>query len=84
LRSTPRAPSSWFTPTERPWSEYWTDDIDYRAVEGAVDDQGSIHGKDAYRAYVQDWLDTFADFRLEPLEQIAARDEAFEAAGLSE
>ncbi|MGC1800362.1 MAG: hypothetical protein WA701_08260 [Solirubrobacterales bacterium] len=32
------------------WSEYWTDDIDYRAVEGAVDDQGPIHGKDAYGA----------------------------------
>ena len=54
------------------WIEYWADDIDYRAVEGAVDDQGPIHGKDAYRAYVQDWLDTFDDFRLEPVEQIAA------------
>jgi Ketosteroid isomerase-related protein len=52
------------------WSEYWADDIDYRAVEGAVDDQGPIHGKDAYRAYVQDWLDTFDEFRLEPIEQI--------------
>ena len=52
------------------WSEYWADDIDYRAVEGAVDDQGPIHGKDAYRAYVQDWLDTFDDFRLEPVELI--------------
>src|SRR4051812_4952989 len=53
-------------------SEYWTDDIDYRAVEGAVDDQGRIHGKDAYRAYVQDWLDTFNDFRVEPVQQVAA------------
>jgi ketosteroid isomerase-like protein len=54
------------------WSEYWADDIDYRAIEGAVDDRGPIHGKDAYRAYAQDWLDTFDDFRLEPVEQIAA------------
>ena len=32
------------------WSEFWTDDIDYRAVEGALDDHGPIHGKDALRA----------------------------------
>ena len=48
------------------WLEYWTDDIDYRAVEGALDDHGPIHGKDALRAYVQDWLDTFDDFRPSP------------------
>lgn len=53
------------------WFEYYTDDIDYRPVEGAIDDQGQIYGKDAYRAYVQDWLDTFNDVRLEPVEQIA-------------
>ena len=43
------------------WSEYWAEDIDYRAVEGAPDDHGPIHGKDAMRAYMQDWLDTFDD-----------------------
>src|SRR5512141_1079118 len=30
--------------------EYWTDDIDYRAAEGALDDHGPIQGKDAPRA----------------------------------
>ena len=25
--------------------EYWTDDIDYRAVEGAPDDHGPIDGR---------------------------------------
>jgi ketosteroid isomerase-like protein len=54
------------------WSEYWTDDIDHRAMEGAIDDRGPIHGKDALRAYVQDWLDTFDDFRFEPVELIDA------------
>jgi hypothetical protein len=29
------------------WLEYFTDDIDYRAVEGAPDDHGPIEGKDA-------------------------------------
>ena len=52
--------------------EYWTDDIDYRAVEGALDDHGPIHGKDALRAFMQDWLDMFDDFRAEPVEVIEA------------
>ena len=50
------------------WLEYWTDDIDYRAVEGAPDDHGPIRGKEALLAYAQDWLDTFDDFRQEPVE----------------
>jgi uncharacterized protein len=53
-------------------SEYFADDIDYRAVEGAPDDHGPIHGKDALRAYVQDWLDTFDDFKSEPVDLIDA------------
>ena len=52
--------------------EYWTDDIDYRAVEGALDDHGPIQGKDALRAFMQDWLDMFDDFRAEPVELIEA------------
>jgi ketosteroid isomerase-like protein len=53
-------------------AEYLTDDIDYRAVEGAPDDVGPIHGKDALLAYVQDWQNTFDDFRSEPVELIDA------------
>ena len=41
------------------WAEYWTDDIEHRAVEGALDDRGPIHGKEAMRDYLQDWLDMF-------------------------
>ena len=52
--------------------EYWTDDIDYRAVEGAPDDHGPIHGKAEMRAYMQDWFDTFDDLKVEPLELIDA------------
>jgi uncharacterized protein len=52
--------------------EYWTDDIDFRAAEGAPDDHGPIKGKDALRAFQQDWLDTFDDFRAEPVELIEA------------
>jgi ketosteroid isomerase-like protein len=47
-------------------------DIDYRAAQGALDDRGPIHGEDALRAHVQDWFDTFDDFRQEPVELIDA------------
>jgi ketosteroid isomerase-like protein len=56
-------------------SDYWTDDLDYRAAQGAPDDPGPIHGKEAMRTYVQDWLDTFDDFRGEVIELIDAGDD---------
>jgi ketosteroid isomerase-like protein len=52
--------------------EHWTDDLDHRSIEGAPDDRGPIHGKDAMRAYVQDWIDTFDEFNIEPVELIDA------------
>jgi ketosteroid isomerase-like protein len=54
------------------WLEYLADDIDYRAIEGAPDDPGPMHGKDAVRAYAQDWLEMFGEFRSEPVELIDA------------
>jgi ketosteroid isomerase-like protein len=54
------------------WFEYCADDIDYRAAEGALDDHGPIHGKDALRAYVEDWVGTFDNFRSEAVELIEA------------
>lgn len=53
-------------------AEYWADDIDYRAAEGALDDRGPMHGKEAVRAYVQEWLDMFDDCKIEPVELIDA------------
>jgi uncharacterized protein len=63
------------------WLEYFADDIDYRAVEGALDDRGPMHGKDAVRAYVQDWLDMFDDFKVEPAELIDAGEDQVIAVG---
>jgi ketosteroid isomerase-like protein len=54
------------------WSEYCAEDIDYRAVEGAIDDRGPIRGRAAIRAYMQDWFDTFDQLKGEPLELIDA------------
>src|SRR4051812_37117613 len=53
-------------------AEHWTDDVDHRAIEGSIDDRGPIHGKDAVRAYLQDWLDMFDDLKVELLELIDA------------
>jgi ketosteroid isomerase-like protein len=57
------------------WLEYFTDDVDYRAAEGAIDDRGPIHGKDALRAYAEDWTEMFDDVRFEPVEVIDAGDD---------
>jgi ketosteroid isomerase-like protein len=54
---------------------YWDEAIDYRAIEGAPDDRGPMHGRDALRAYFQDWIDTFDDVRTEVIEPIAAGDD---------
>src|SRR5215203_2305349 len=56
-------------------AEYWTDDIDHRAIEGALDDRGPMHGKEEVRDYLQDWLDMFDDFKVEPVELIDAGDD---------
>jgi ketosteroid isomerase-like protein len=50
-----------------PFLEHWTDDLDHRSIEGAPDDRGPIHGKEAMRDYVRDWIDTFDAFRIEPV-----------------
>jgi ketosteroid isomerase-like protein len=54
------------------FAEYWADDVEWRAVEGALDDRGPLRGKEACRAYIQDWLDTFDELTVEPQELIDA------------
>ena len=50
--------------------EHWTEDLDHRAIEGALDDRGPLHGREAMRAYVQDWMDTFDGLEMSPIELI--------------
>src|SRR3954469_7945792 len=52
--------------------EHWTDDLDHRAIEGALDDRGPIHGKAAMQAHLRDWIDTFDELNMEPAELIDA------------
>jgi ketosteroid isomerase-like protein len=54
------------------WMEHWTDDLDYRPDKSGVDDPGPIHGKNAMRTHIQDWIDTFDEFWIEPVELIDA------------
>jgi ketosteroid isomerase-like protein len=54
------------------WIDHFTDDVEWRAIEGDIDDVGPIHGKDALRAWLQDWIDTSEGFWMEPLELIDA------------
>jgi ketosteroid isomerase-like protein len=51
--------------------EPFTDDVEYRSIEGAPD-IGPIHGKVALRAFLQDWIDMFDVFEMEMLELIDA------------
>ena len=43
-------------------ADFWHPDINWRAIEGAPDDVGEMHGPEAARGYVQDWLDMLEDF----------------------
>jgi ketosteroid isomerase-like protein len=44
------------------WLEFLDPEIDWRAMEGALDDVGEMHGTEAMRRYVQDWTDDFEGF----------------------
>jgi len=46
-------------------AEVWHPQIDWRAAEGALDDVGEIRGREAMRAYLQDWLEEFDEFGVE-------------------
>jgi ketosteroid isomerase-like protein len=57
-----RAVEAFNTGTLDTWLEFLDPEIDYRAMEGALDDVGEMHGTEAMRRFVQDWLDLFEDF----------------------
>jgi len=53
--------------------EYFTDDVEYRVVPGAPDGSLSpLHGQDAVRAWLQDWIDMFDGFWQQLVEVIDA------------
>ena len=48
--------------------EFLDPDIDWRAVEGEIDDVGGMRGLAAIRRYIEDWLETFDDLTVTPRE----------------
>src|SRR5947209_18439228 len=47
---------------------FWDPAIDWRAIEGAPDDVGEMHGRAAMRRYIQEWVDMFDDITNVPEE----------------
>lgn len=56
-------------------AEFWDADISWRAIEGAPDDVGEMHGPEAVRRYLQDWLDMFDDVTNVPEELLDLGDD---------
>jgi ketosteroid isomerase-like protein len=54
---------------------FFDSEVSWRAIEGAPDDVGEMHGKDALRRYLQDWLDTFEDVTTVPTELLDVGDD---------
>jgi ketosteroid isomerase-like protein len=46
-------------------AEFWHPEIDWRAVEGGVDDVGIIRGRDGLRRYYEDWIEVFDELHAE-------------------
>jgi len=60
-------------------AEYWHPEIDWRAIEGAPDDVGIMHGRDALRHYYEQWYEAFDVIRAEPDELTDAGDQVVAA-----
>ena len=56
-------------------AEFWHPDIDWRAVEGYIDDVGRIRGPEGLRQYYRQWEETFDAVRVEIEELTEAGDE---------
>jgi ketosteroid isomerase-like protein len=54
---------------------FWATDINWRAMEGAIDDVGEMQGAEALRRYYEDWLDMFDDVTNVPEELIDLGDD---------
>ncbi|MEX2196486.1 MAG: nuclear transport factor 2 family protein [Thermoleophilaceae bacterium] len=46
----------------------WDPGIDWRAIEGAPDDVGVMHGRDRLRRYYEEWIELFDAITLEAVE----------------
>ena len=56
-------------------AEFWHPDIEWRAVEGYIDDVGVIRGPDGMRQYYGQWEEPFDAIRIEIEELIETGDQ---------
>jgi ketosteroid isomerase-like protein len=70
-----RAYEAWHVAGLDAFTEYWGQNARWRSIEGALDDRGPIHGRAAVHAFIEDWLNTFAEFRVELVELIDVDEE---------
>jgi ketosteroid isomerase-like protein len=56
-------------------AEYWDDEIQWRAIEGAPDDVGEMRGRERVRRYFQEWVDLFDDITNVPEELVDLGDD---------
>ncbi|MDX6698294.1 MAG: SnoaL-like polyketide cyclase [Solirubrobacteraceae bacterium] len=52
--------------------DIWDPDIEWRAIPGAPDDVGPMHGRDRLRRYYEEWLEVFDEIRVEARDVIQA------------
>ena len=55
-------------------AEFWHRGIEWRAVEGYIDDVGVIRGPDGMRQYYEQWEETFDAIRIE-IEELIEEDD---------
>ena len=70
-----RAYAAWNEAGVDAFLECWAENTQWRSVPGDPVYRDPMLGKDAVRAYLKDWLDTFEDFRVEPVELIDVGEE---------
>ena len=70
-----RAYAAWNEAGVDAFLKYWAESTEWRSVPGDPVYRDPMQGKDAVRAYLEDWLETFKDFRVEPVELIDAGEE---------
>ena len=63
-----RAYDAWNEAGVDAFLEYWAENTEWRSIPGDPVYREPMLGRDAVRAYLEDWTDMFEDFRVEPVE----------------
>lgn len=66
-----RAYDAWHRQGVDEFIGFCAEDVHWRSIEGAPDDRGPMQGRDAVRAYIEDWHDTFDQFHVDLVELVA-------------